>query len=119
MRLIPAALHRMLDFVTVAAFALAPSILDLTRVAATLAYVLAVIHLAMTLLTRFSPADRGLVSLGLHGAVESIVGVALVALPWLMKWQGTSRISCMAAGGVILVVWVFSRYRVATSPAAA
>jgi len=56
MRVITAGLHRVLDFVTVAGFAVAPSVLGLAGFAATLGYVLAAVHLALTLLTHF-PGD--------------------------------------------------------------
>ena len=119
MRLIGPALHQVLDFVTVVTFALAPSTLGLTGFAATLAYILAVVHLAMTLLTKFSPTARRPVPLSLHGAVEAIVGVVLIVLPWLLKWSGTPRIFYIAAGAVILLVWGLSQYRAPVSQAAA
>jgi len=119
MSLIPAALHRRLDFMTIVAFALAPWILGLAGFEASLSYALAVIHLAMTMLTRFSPADRGPVPLALHGVVESAVGLVLVVLPLFMNWHGTSRVLYMSAGVAILMVWVFSQYRAAVPRAVA
>lgn len=116
---IPAALHRILDFVTIVFFALAPVILGLAGLAAALSYSLSVIHLTMTLLTRFSPSDRAPISLGIHGAVESVVGIALTALPWLMGWHGAARALYVSAGATILLVWALSRYRVAASRATA
>jgi len=73
MRVIAAGLHRMLDFVTVLGFALAPVVLGLTGLAATLAYVLAAVHLALTLLTHFPGRAARPVSLVLHGAIEGVV----------------------------------------------
>lgn len=108
--MIPASLHRLLDFVTVVAFALAPTVLGLTGLPAALAYLLAAVHLAMTLLTKFSSKGARPVPLGFHGVVELIVGLALVALPWLLRWHGTPQIFYVAAGAVILLVWALSRY---------
>ena len=119
MRLIAAALHRALDFLTVAAFALAPSVLHLSGFAATLAYLLAAVHLGLTLLTQFPGAGARPVSLALHGVIECIVGLALVALPWALGWSGAARTFYIAAGVVILAVWAFSQYRVPASRAAA
>lgn len=119
MRVIPASLHQVLDFVTIAVFAFAPTVLGLADVAAILAYLLAFVHLAMTLLTRFTPMGRRPLSLALHGAVESIVGVALIALPWLLGWDGTARTFYVIVGAVILAVWALSHYRVTGSRAAA
>ena len=111
MRWISVSLHRILDFTTVAIFAVAPSALGLTGFAAALSYVLAIVHLAMTLLTRFSPETHKPVSLKWHGAVESIVGVALLSLPWVMSWNGSSRSFYLAAGAAILLVGALSRFR--------
>ncbi len=119
MRLIAAATHRVLDFVTVAAFALAPSVLHVSGLAATLSYVLAAVHLGLTLLTQFPGAGARPVSLPLHGVIECIVGLALVVLPWVLSWSGMARTFYIAAGVVILAVWTFSQYRATASQAAA
>ena len=119
MRVIPAALHQVLDYITIAAFAVAPSLIGLAGFAAALSYALAAIHLAMTLLTRFSAMGRRPVPLGLHGVVESVVGVVLVVLPWLAGWHGTPRIFYTAAGVTILLVWALSHYGMPESRAAA
>jgi hypothetical protein len=111
MRLVPASFHRVLDFVTVLAFAIAPSILGLAGFAAALSYALAMVHLAMTLLTRFSSSERRPLPLRLHGAVELIVGTTLVALPFLLAWRGGTLIFYSSAGTVILLAWAMSRYR--------
>src|SRR5438477_53965 len=102
MRVITAGLHRVLDFVTVAGFAVAPSVLGLAGFPATLGYVLAAVHLTLTLLTRFSGSAARPVSLALHGAIELAVGVALIVLPWLVGWGGTARVFYVVAGAVLL-----------------
>ena len=119
MRLIPAALHHVLDFVTIVAFALAPTALGLSGFPAVLAWVLALVHLAMTLLTQFPPRTGRPLPLPLHGTVELAVGIALLALPLLLGWSGTPRTFYLAAGVVILLVWALSRYRVPAPRAAA
>jgi len=119
MRVIAARLHRVLDFVTVGGFALAPAVLGLAGFAATLAYVLAVVHLALTLLTHFPGRAARPVSLVFHGAIEGVVGLALLLLPWLVGWTGTARTFYLVAGLIILVVWALSAYRPAPPSAAA
>lgn len=90
MRVIAAGLHRVLDFVTVAGFALAPSVPGLAGLAAALAYVLAAVHLALTLLTHFPGSAARPVPFLLHGAIEAVVGIALLVLPRLVGWSGTT-----------------------------
>jgi len=119
MRVIGASLHRVLDFVTVAGFALAPSVLSLTGLPAMLAYILAAAHLTLTLLTHFPGSVLRPVPLSLHGAIELVVGIALIALPWLLGWGGAARIFYVVAGAVILGVWALSTYRAEVPSAAA
>src|SRR5438552_19121584 len=104
MRVIGARLHRVLDFVTVAGFALVPSVLGLAGFAATLAYVLAVVHLALTLLTHFPGRAARPGSLIHPGAREGVVGLALLLLAWLARWMGTARTLYLVAGLIMLVV---------------
>ena len=102
--------HRILDFVTVVGFAFAPSLLGLKGLPATLAYVLAAVHLLLTLLTQFPPAERGPVPFRVHGLIELLVGIALVLAPLALGWSGVSRTFYVAAGVVILAVWALSAY---------
>ncbi|HYK09206.1 MAG TPA: hypothetical protein VEV39_00215 [Gemmatimonadales bacterium] len=111
MRFVTPQLHRILDFVTVVAFALAPTIVPLAGFAAILAYALAVVHLAVTLSTEFAGTGRRPLPLSGHGALELMVGIALVVLPFLAGWMGRERAFYLAAGAVILVVFAVSQYR--------
>lgn len=107
--LLNARLHGVLDYVTVAVFALAPTVLGLVGLAATLSYVLAAVHLAMTLTTAFPLGVVGLVPFRLHGMVEAVVAVALVAAG-LLLFEGTPRVFFLAMGLVIAAVWFATDY---------
>ena len=109
--------HRALDFLTVVAFALAPTVVPLTGPAAILAYVLAAVHLAMTLATEFPEGGRKPLPFRWHGLVEAVVGVTLIVLPFILGWTGAARTFYVAAGAVILGVWALTRYN-AGRPAA-
>ena len=101
--------HGVLDYVTVAVFALAPSLLGLGGVAATLSYVLAGVHLAMTLTTAFPLGVMDLVPFRVHGMVELAVGVALAVLA-VALFEGAARGFYLATGLVILAVWAATDY---------
>lgn len=117
MRVLSPGLHKILDYVTVVAFALSPLLVPLSGFAAVLAYALAVVHLAVTLSTAFPGASRRPLALEYHGALEALVGIALIALPLAAGWVGRPRVYYLAAGMVILVVWVLTRYRAVSPPA--
>lgn len=112
MRIVTPRLHHILDFVTVAAFALAPTFVPLSGSAAALAYALAIVHLAVTLATRFPGAGRRPLSLRAHGTLEAIVGIALIALPFAAGWVDRARLFSVVAGVAILAIGAISRYEV-------
>jgi len=103
--------HGILDYLTVAIFAQAPSILGLTGFAALVSYALAVIHLAMTLLTNMPLGVIKIIPMRLHALVEVIVGpilvVAALVLPTIL---GDRREFFLVMGLVILGVWLLSSY---------
>ncbi len=115
MKMITACPHRVLDYVTVLAFALAPKAVGLVGTASTLAYALAGIHLLLTLITQSPGGGARPVQLRVHGAIELVVGLAVVVLPLLLGWTGAARTFYVAAGVVILGLWTASDYRGGTS----
>jgi hypothetical protein len=114
MKFIPDTTHGILDYVTVALFALAPSLFGFTGTAALISYVLAGIHLTMTLLTDMPLGVIKIIPMKLHALVEMLVGPVLVigalALPTLVAG---GRGFFAAAGAVIFVVWLLSHYSAA------
>jgi hypothetical protein len=98
--------HGILDYLTVAIFALAPSVLGLTGFAALVSYALAAIHLVMTLLGVLK-----IIPMRLHALVEMLVGpvlfVAALVLPTIL---GDQREFFLVMGLVISAVWLLSSY---------
>lgn len=111
MRLLSPGHHRILDFITVAVFAVAPILFHFTGAPGFLSYALALIHLSLTLATRFSEQETHPVPFALHGIVEGVVGPVLILLPLVTGWAGTVRLFYFTAGIVILGVWALTAYR--------
>ena len=104
--------HGMLDYLTVALFALAPTLVGLTGTAATLSYALAAVHLVMTLLTAFPMGVAGVVPLHLHGLVELLVAISLMGIGMFnFGLETRNGLFFLLVGLLILVVWVLSLYR--------
>ena len=110
MGLISPAVHRVLDFLVVVAFALAPTLFHLTGRTAALAWGLAIVHLLVTLATHFPGRARYPVPFRAHGIVELLVGLALVAVPLMRHWTHGARLFYPAIGVAILLVWALTRY---------
>jgi hypothetical protein len=113
MRFIDARIHGVLDIVVVLVLLLAPTIFGLGGSPAAIAYALAVVHLVMTLLTRFPMGIRKVIPFFAHGVVELIVGVVLVVLPTIEGYGPGSpaRRFYTLIGAAILVVWALTAYR--------
>lgn len=115
MKILSPKVHGYLDYVVVIAFALAPTIFGLTGLAATIAYILAFVHLALTLLTAFPLGVVSLIPFTIHGLIELIVSISLVALPFIAGFSDVpiARNFYIAAGIVVFVVWLITNYKAA------
>lgn len=105
--------HSILDYLTVLLFAIAPSLFALSETGAAIAYTLAVVHLAMTLLTAFSMGFIRVIPFHLHGYVELGVGLVLAVGPWVAGnfLTETDQLFFSIIGGVILLVWLMTTYK--------
>ncbi|MEP7131910.1 MAG: hypothetical protein ABI914_02020 [Acidobacteriota bacterium] len=112
MRILNPRIHGVLDLVTVAAFALGPLLFGLGGTPALISYTLAVVHLVMTLSTRFPMGRWKRIPLVVHGIVELVVGIFLLILPTIAGYAPGSpaRRFYMIMGAVIVVVWALTAY---------
>lgn len=110
MNLLTRAQHSFLDVLVVIVFALAPATLGMTGAAATLSYILAAVHLGMSLLTADLPgAPLRVIPLPLHGLIEAAVGVILGVVAWL-AFDGTEQTFYLVIAAVILLVFAITPY---------
>ena len=85
MKPLTARLHGYLDYLTVLIFLAAPAVLGFSGLPAQLSWLLAGVHLAMTLVTKFPLGVFRRLAFALHGWVERIVGPALIAIAFLAR----------------------------------
>ena len=112
MRILDARVHGVLDLITVVAFLLGPLLFGLGGSPAAIAYTLAIVHLVMTLLTRYPMGRWRVIPFPVHGIVELIVGVFLLILPSYAGYAPGSpaRKFYLGMGAVILIVWALTAY---------
>lgn len=105
--------HGLIDYATVIFFAAGPSVAGFNGRQATICYALAVVHLLLTLVTRFPLGAVKVVGFPIHGAIELLVGLLLIVLPWLANFSAGvhSRDFFVAIGVLILLVWGITDYR--------
>ena len=106
-------MHGVLDYLTVVLLAMGPSIAGFRGRQATICFVLAAIHLVMTVFTRFPLGISKHIRLPIHGAIEFVVGALMIFLPWIASFSRgvLSRNFFMAIGALILVIWFLTDYR--------
>ena len=103
--------HGLIDYVTVVAFALAPTLFQFDGVPALIAYGLAGAHLVLTLATRFPMGLFAGVPLRAHGVLELVVSVGLIILPWVAGFvQPGAQWFFPVMGMLVFVVWLLSDY---------
>lgn len=111
MKILTPAQHGYLDYITVVIFLAAPSLLGLNGMAGIFAYVLAAIHLVITLLTDFPLGIYKMVPFHLHGWVERVVGPVLVIVPFVFGFDDTATAFYVVVGIVIIVVGLMTGYQ--------
>lgn len=110
MKIISPTQHGYFDYVTVVLFLVAPTFIGLTGMAGTIAYALAGIHLAVTLVTDFPLGIAKLLPFRVHGWVERVVGPTLVLLPFILSFEGPARGFYIVVGLVIILLGVLTDY---------
>jgi hypothetical protein len=118
MRLLSPTVHGYIDYFVVILFACAPMLFGFAGVPATLCYVLAAVHLTMTLLTAFPLGVLKVVPFPIHGAIEAVVVLALAVFPWLLGFAEVhaARNFFLFSAAAIAIVVALTNYRAAELP---
>jgi hypothetical protein len=110
MKIISPINHGYLDFITVVIFLLAPTLFGLSGLPAFLAYGLAVVHLAVTLVTDFPSGVIRIIPFTLHGWIERVVGPTLVVIPFILGFANEARNFYIFIGIIIIAVGILTDY---------
>lgn len=113
MKVISPRVHGYLDYLTVALFLLAPTLLGMSQLPSMLAYAIAAIHLVVTLTSDFPFGAVKLIPFTVHGWIERIVGPSLIALPFIAGFanEGIARNFYIGIGLIIIVVGLLTDYQ--------
>ena len=104
-------IHGILDYGVVLVLALAPTVLGIADASAMLCYVLAVVHLAMTVLTDMPLGIVKVIPMKVHAAIELVIGLALIVVGWIFSdLLRSGQLFFTVMGAAIFFVWVASNY---------
>ncbi len=113
MKIINPRVHGILDYVVVVGLLAAPTLLGLAGSPAVIAYLLAGVHLTLTLLTAFPMGALKAIPFKIHGLIEMIVGPCLVASPFVLGFSALpmAKDFYVICGAMIFLVWVLTDYK--------
>ena len=103
----------MIDFIAVIIFGLAPMVFGFKGIAATISYVLAGVHLVMTLVTAFPLGLFKIIPTKIHSIVEFVVSMTLVILPWMfgLSSEHVARNFHIGMGIIIFVMGLLTSHQ--------
>ncbi len=123
MKLLSPRIHGIFDYATAATFAVAPMLFMLghSRVPIVACHVMAGTLLVVSLLTRYPLGALRIIPFPVHGMIEVVSSVGLVALPWLGGFadQPVARTFFVAAGLSVFTLWLVTDYAAAERGGAA
>ena len=105
--------HGILDYALALFFLLAPSVFNFPDNAATLSYIVGVVYIGTSLLTRYPLGVWKLIPFPTHGVLETMMAIGWIAFPWLFGFadHGPARNFFVIAGIALLGVVALTDYR--------
>jgi hypothetical protein len=118
MKLLTPKAHGFLDYLVDLAFVSAPFVLDYRGIPAVIGWTLAGVHFVMTIMTAFPMGVVKVIPFTVHGAIELLAALALIAIPFLAGFSSVAapRNFFIVSGLAILVVWAITDYKAAPAP---
>jgi hypothetical protein len=105
--------HGFLDYALALAFLVAPAVFDFSDRAATLSYVIGVVYIGTSLITRYPLGLLKWIPFPVHGTIETLMAVGFIVAPWLFGFSedAAARNFYVVAGIGLLAVVVLTDYR--------
>jgi hypothetical protein len=112
-RSIGAVSHGIIDYALAILLIAGPSVVGFAGIQAKWAYIFGGVLLVMAIVTRYPLGIIKVVGLGIHGFVELLLGICLIAAPWYGSFaRGVlSRNFYVMLGLLMLVLWFLTDFR--------
>jgi len=113
MKILSPTAHGFIDIAFIAVLTMAPIMFDLDPAVDTACYVLAGSYLLITLLTDFRLGLVKVIPFPVHGMLDLLTGLALLAAPFLFQFEAGSaeRNLSWALGVVSVVTWFITDWK--------
>lgn len=116
MKILSPTAHGVVDVAFITVVAMAPIVLNLVPAVDIACFVMAGGYLALTLLTDFKLGLIRIIPLQIHGWLDLLTGVALLAVPFLFNFpQGSAERNLFwILGAVSIVTWLITDWKAHT-----
>ncbi len=113
MRILSATTHGIIDYLLVIFLAASPSLFHMEGWLATFTYVLAGVHLLVTISTDYNPGIIKIIPFRVHGLIEIVVAVVLAVVAFLFYSNGSNLgfYFYMALAIAILLVFILTDFK--------
>jgi hypothetical protein len=113
MRVIGAFAHGIIDYAVVIMLAIGPAVAGFRGRQALWAYAFALVLFLLTVATRFPLGASKIVGFPLHGAIELLLAVVMIVLPFIAGFSAGvhSRNFYIAIGVLIAIIFLLTDYR--------
>jgi hypothetical protein len=113
MKIINSRLHGIIDYLVVLFLWASPTLFGLTGFTGNIIYGLGGIHLILTIVTDFELGLIKWIPLKIHGWIELVVGLVLLASPWILgvSENAVDRNFLLGFGAAVLLVWLLTSYQ--------
>lgn len=119
MRVIGAFAHGIIDYAIAIMLVIGPGVAGFRGRQAVWAYAFAAVMFLLAIATRFPLGAAKIVGFPAHGAIELLIGVLMILLPWIARFSAgvNSRNFYVAVGVLIVIIFVMTDYRKAPAKA--
>lgn len=113
MKIISSKVHGILDYLTVIFLIAAPTLFNMEGTLCKFTYALAGIHFLLTALTNFEPGIFKVIPFRIHGLIEVIVSVTLIAVAFWFNSNGDHLgfYFYMVLAIIILIVFLLTDFK--------
>ena len=113
MRFLSPTAHGYIDYLFVASLALAPTLLNFVSTAMVFCYTVAGAVLLLSLLTRYPLGVVKKIPFTVHGGIELVASLAVLASPWLFWFAeiDPARNFFLTSGILLFGVWLITDYK--------
>src|ERR1700744_3948037 len=119
MRFISPKVHGFIDYLVVIFLFCSPAYFEFTGLLAIFTYALGAVHLLLTIFTNYPLGLFKIIPFPVHGAIELLVGVALIALAYTVFADtpgNEGKLYYVIFGTVVLLTWLVTNYKGISKP---